>query len=74
MKELEQKAFHVIDKHKERIECPECNKRQIAEVLHTLPFWLYIHNCISCRYTIMESEWTLIYTEDEMKTKELNEE
>jgi ssDNA-binding Zn-finger/Zn-ribbon topoisomerase 1 len=59
-----------MEKHKETIECPECGKRQTAEVLHTLPWWSYVHNCVSCRYTIMESEWSCIDTEEEMEIKE----
>jgi hypothetical protein len=55
-----------MKKHKETIECPECKKKQIAEVLHTFPWWSYIHNCVNCNYTIMESEWTCIDTEEEI--------
>lgn len=43
--------------HTEKIECPECNKKQNAKVLHTEIFWTYIHNCINCNYVITESEW-----------------
>ncbi len=32
-----------MEKHKEIIECPECGKRQTAEVFHPLPWWSYIH-------------------------------
>jgi len=63
-----------LEKHIEKIECPECGKRQKATVLHTLPFWSYVHNCVSCKYTIMESEWTLINKEDEMKQIDLKNE
>lgn len=63
-----------MEKHIEQIECPECGKRQVAEVLHTFPWWSYVHNCVSCRYTIMESEWTLVDTEDEMELKAMNDE
>ena len=63
-----------MDKYKETIECHECGKRQVAEVLHTLPWWSYVHNCVSCRYTIMESEWTLVDTEDEIELKTMNDE
>jgi len=61
----------MIEKHIEQIECPECGKRQIATVLHTVPWWSYVHDCVSCKYTIMESEWVLINTEDELKQIEL---
>jgi len=60
-----------MEKHIEQIECPECGKRQIATVLHTFPWWSYVHDCVSCKYTIMESEWVLINTEDELKQIEL---
>jgi uncharacterized Zn finger protein len=46
--------------HLEYIICPQCNKEQDAEVLHTKPWWTYIHHCIQCEYIIMESEWTLL--------------
>jgi len=61
----------AMEKHIEQIECPECGKRQIATVLHTEPWWSYVHHCVSCKYTIMESEWVLINTEDELKQIEL---
>jgi len=63
-----------LEKHIEQIECPECGKIQIATVLHTLPFWSYVHNCVSCKYTIMESEWILIKKEDELKQIDLKNE
>jgi len=56
-----------MEKHKEKIKCPECGKRQFAEVLHTLPWWSYIHNCVSCRYTIMESEWMIVKKKKKVK-------
>ena len=55
--------------HKEEIECPECGKRQQATVLHTFPWFSYVHDCVGCKYTIMESEWNLLHTEDELKIK-----
>ena len=61
----------AMEKHIEQIECPECGKRQIATVLHTIPWWSYVHYCVSCKYTIMESEWVLINTQDELKQIEL---
>jgi len=63
-----------LEKHIEKIECPECGKRQIATVLHTSPFWSYVHNCVSCKHTIMESEWILINKEDELKQIDLKKE
>ena len=49
-----------IEKHAETIICPECNGIQEAEVLHTFPYATYIHDCIHCGYTIMESEWNKV--------------
>jgi len=46
-----------IDKHEEIIICPNCQYEQIAEVLHTRPYWRYIHVCECCGLTITESEW-----------------
>lgn len=39
------------------IKCPQCGKIQKAKVVHTWPFDTYIHECESCEYIIMESEW-----------------
>jgi C4-type Zn-finger protein len=63
-----------MENHIEEIECPNCGERQIATVMHTTPFFTYIHDCVICKYTIMESEWVLIHTEEEIKTKLLSEE
>jgi uncharacterized Zn finger protein len=49
-----------IKHHKETIKCPECNKAQEGEVMHTWPFYTYFHQCDGCGYTIMESEWIKI--------------
>lgn len=46
--------------HLEKIKCPDCSCVQDGEVMHTFPFWTYIHQCTGCGYTIMESEWNLI--------------
>jgi hypothetical protein len=46
--------------HVEWIECPECEKQQGAFVEHTMPFYTRIHECIKCKYLIMESEWNNI--------------
>ena len=48
--------------HEETIKCPSCDKVQIATVNHTTPFHTYIHECISCNYVIMESEWDALKT------------
>ncbi len=46
-----------MESHIEKIVCPVCEAEQDAEVRHTEPWWLYVHNCTNCDYTIMESEW-----------------
>jgi predicted RNA-binding Zn-ribbon protein involved in translation (DUF1610 family) len=46
--------------HNEKIKCPECGKEQIGTVLHTSPWWSYVHHCEKCKYIIMESEWNKI--------------
>jgi len=46
-------------KHDEII-CPNCKSIEIAEVEELWPFNSYIHNCKSCAFTIMESEWDRI--------------
>ncbi len=45
-----------MDRHIEIIKCCECGKIQEAEVLYTIPWPIYVHQC-SCGYIIMESEW-----------------
>jgi len=42
--------------HTEWIECPRCGALQEALIVHTVPFYTYLHTC-SCGYEIMESEW-----------------
>jgi Zn ribbon nucleic-acid-binding protein len=49
-----------IKSHVETIQCPECKTIQDALVLHTMPLATYIHDCVKCEYTIMESEWDLV--------------
>lgn len=46
--------------HTEIIKCPECSKIQSANVKHTQPFYSYVHECIKCKYIIMESEWLTV--------------
>lgn len=43
--------------HMEIIKCPECKKIQKAFVEHGFIFNTYIHECLKCKYVIMESEW-----------------
>jgi hypothetical protein len=45
-----------MKKDTETIKCPEYNAVQEATVLHTIPFWTYVHECKSCKYLITESE------------------
>ncbi len=48
------------EKHTEKVECPECGHDQMAIVLHTFPWWSYVHECEVCGYMIMESEWATV--------------
>lgn len=47
----------ALPTHAETIRCPNCESIQCAEILHTFPWHSYVHNCTSCGYVIMESEW-----------------
>lgn len=53
----------ICDTHKETIICPNCNKTQEAVVVHTIPWYTYIHIC-DCGYTITESDWDKVNTEE----------
>lgn len=46
-----------VDKYPVMIKCPECDTVQAAFVEKTIPFGTFIHDCVNCKYTIMESEW-----------------
>lgn len=46
-----------VEKIPVMIECPECNTVQGAVVERTLPWCTFIHECNTCKHTIMESEW-----------------
>ncbi len=46
-----------MNQHTETIVCPECETLQAATVLHSWPWWTYVHKCSHCRYIILESEW-----------------
>lgn len=60
----------VTHSHIEHIRCPECGKEQPAQVEHTVPFFTYLHTCVSCGYLIMESEWKEInHTANQRFTK-----
>ena len=54
--------FELTVSHTERITCPFCGKVQDADVFEGegLPFLVYAHECISCAYTITESEWNVV--------------
>lgn len=43
--------------HTETILCPRCKSHQVAIVIHSKPFWSYVHVCGVCSYCITESEW-----------------
>ena len=59
-----------LDHHTESIVCPNCNKIEQATVLHTAPFYSYVHNCTQCCHIIMESEWQTIEQMIQECTKE----
>lgn len=49
-------TFH-ISSHTELVICPECSITQPTEVVHSWPWYSYVHTCVKCGYVIMESEW-----------------
>lgn len=49
-----------VDITAEMIKCPACDIVQAAIFEHTVPFGTYVHECVNCKYVIMESEWTSI--------------
>jgi hypothetical protein len=49
-----------IETFTQLIECPECGTVQEGTVECTVPFGTYIHECKSCAYIIMESEWNVV--------------
>ncbi len=58
-----------MESHIETIKCPNCEDIQSAEVRHTEPWWLYVHNCNRCGYTIMESEWDEVNPKGALREK-----
>lgn len=50
------------ESHIETIICPDCESVQRAEVVHTQPWYSYVHVCDNCEYIIMESEWDRVET------------
>jgi hypothetical protein len=44
----------------EKIICPDCSTIQIAKIKFTMMWPVYIHECVHCKYMIMESDWRKI--------------
>ena len=44
----------------EKIICPNCSTIQKAKIKLSYFFSIYIHQCINCKYLIMESDWRKI--------------
>jgi hypothetical protein len=63
---------HPVPKecHKETIQCTECDEIQEAQVEHTTPYYTYVHKCVKCGYTIMESEWNTVPSTPPVKVDE----
>lgn len=55
--EVKPHPYDGMESHREKILCPKCNGENDAEVIHTFPFYSYVHTCEYCGYVIMESEW-----------------
>lgn len=55
-----------MEQHTERIKCPECGTIQLANVMDTTLWLVYLHDCEKCKYIIMESEWEVV---EKPKTK-----
>lgn len=55
--DIDMSWMNELPRHTERIRCPECGYEQDAEVLHSKPFAMFVHDCVNCKYTILESEW-----------------
>ena len=54
-----------VKHHNETIVCPECNAIEHATVMHTVPWYSYVHECTKCGYIVMESDWTLAEPKEE---------
>jgi hypothetical protein len=52
---VREKSEKIPRKVKEDSKKEKCN----ATVIHTVPFFTYIHNCNNCHYVITESDWEL---------------
>lgn len=59
-----------MSEHTEYIHCPNCGEIEQAEVLHTMPWYSYVHFCTKCGYTITESEWNKA-TEEEVRSYQI---
>jgi predicted transposase YbfD/YdcC len=44
--------------HYEDIICQGCQEVERAEVVHTRPWFSYVHECSKCGFINMESDWT----------------
>lgn len=49
-----------MENYKETIICPNCGTIQEATIDLDVPFPVFIHDCVSCKYKIMESEWEVV--------------
>lgn len=56
-KKRNEPEYAPLESHIETIICPGCENVQRAEVVHTQPWFSYVHVCDNCEYIIMESEW-----------------
>jgi hypothetical protein len=56
-----------LGEHEERIICPQCESEQLATVIHTWPWYSYVHEC-TCGYIIMESEWERVEPQSGVST------
>lgn len=46
-----------MNSHFETVICNGCKAIEVAEVVHTRPWWTFLHTCSKCGYVIMEQEW-----------------
>lgn len=58
-----EKLEKLKETHKELIICPECQHQCNATVIHSVPFFTYIHHCEACNYVITESDWQEVKSE-----------
>lgn len=53
-----------MKQHEETIVCPECAAIERATVIHTVPWYSYVHECTKCGFIIMESDWAIAATKE----------